>query len=153
MEAFAAGIAACLPASLTVFLQGPLGAGKTTFVRGLLRALGHRGPVRSPTYTLVEPYEVGARQVYHFDLYRLTDPEELEYLGLRDYFQGDAIRLLEWPEQGGALLGRPDLVLAIRPTGGDRREVQLGSATPIGAAMLERLVAAPGQGRTRTGHD
>jgi len=142
MEAFAAEIAACLPASLTVFLQGPLGAGKTTFVRGLLRALGHQGPVRSPTYTLVEPYEVGGQHIYHFDLYRLADPEELEYLGLRDYFLDDAIRLLEWPGQGGARLGRPDVILDIRPTGVDGREIRLGSSTPAGARLLVRLGAA-----------
>ncbi len=145
MAAFASEFAACLPASLTVFLQGPLGAGKTTFVRGLLRALGHQGPVRSPTYTLVEPYQVGGHQIYHFDLYRLADPGELEYLGVRDYFQGDAIRLLEWPHQGGALLGSPDLSLEITPVTHERRCVELRPGSPAGDGLLARLaVSTPG---------
>jgi tRNA threonylcarbamoyladenosine biosynthesis protein TsaE len=111
--AFGAALARACPPGCVVHLHGDLGAGKTTLVRGFLRARGHDGPVRSPTYTLIEPYELAGGAVYHLDLYRLGDPEELEYLGLRDLLGGEATLLIEWPERGEGWLPAPDLVVAI----------------------------------------
>ena len=113
MLSFAAEIATTLRAGSVVFLEGDLGAGKTTIVRGILNSFGHTAPVKSPTYTLVEPYTLAEHTVYHFDLYRLGDPEELEYMGGRDYFDSHAICLFEWPEKAQGFLPTPDLRLFI----------------------------------------
>lgn len=110
---FGAKLALLLPEQGIVFLHGPLGAGKTTLVRGILQASGHTGSTKSPTYTLVEPYQLPDRKFYHFDLYRIADPEELEYMGFRDYLDEKALCLIEWPEKGGDFLPKADLELSL----------------------------------------
>ena len=108
-------------AARIVYLYGDLGAGKTTLVRGLLRQLGITGTIRSPTYTLLEPYDTGSLQLIHLDLYRLRDPSELEQLGLRDYAMGKTSWLVEWPQQAGGQLPKPDLEVWLLHNGESRQ--------------------------------
>ncbi len=138
-EALGRRLAQALPRVRLIYVRGTLGAGKTTFVRGLLRGLGYDGPVKSPTFTLVEPYASGGIALCHFDLYRLEDPAELEFIGLRDYLRSDTVCVVEWPERGGALLPKPDLDVMIRPTNTKGRDVHLQAHSEAGEAALGAL--------------
>jgi len=129
---------ALLGGGAVVFLEGCLGAGKTTFSRGILSAFGHSGVVKSPTYTLVEPYHFAGTSVFHFDLYRLGDPEELEYLGIRDYFDGQAVCVIEWPEKGRGYIPGPDLVVNLNPQQ-EGRKLDVESKTDRGEKVLTLL--------------
>ena len=128
------------PTPCSLYLQGELGAGKTTFVRGLLRGLGYRGLVKSPTYTLVESYHVASCHVYHFDLYRIATPSELDDIGYRDYFDGHGVCLVEWPERARGRLPVPDLYIDIR-LDQTRREVNCRAHTKSGERYLEQISA------------
>ena len=127
-----------------IALEGELGAGKTTLVGGILRAQGITGPVRSPTYTLIEPYETERRQLYHLDLYRLVDPSEVEPLGIRDLLIGPAVLLIEWPSRAAGAIPTADLWIEIAypPVGAQGREVRLTPHSPNGANAVRHIVAA-----------
>lgn len=141
--ALGAALAAAMRPGLTVFLHGDLGAGKTTFVRGLLHGLGYAGKVKSPTYTLVEPYEsVGDAtapfNVYHFDLYRFNDEEEWEAAGFRDFFNMQSVCLIEWPEKAAQLLPVADIEIKIEMDA-PGRIARILANTSSGKACLERI--------------
>ena len=126
MEALGAELVKNLQAPAVVYLRGELGTGKTTLVRGALRALGHRGSVKSPTFTIVESYPLKSLEVHHFDLYRITDPEELQWIGLREYFHNQAIGFIEWPEKGQS--GIPPATVEVQIFhAGDHRRVEICS--------------------------
>lgn len=126
---------------VTIFLEGNLGMGKTTLSRGLIRGLGHVGAVKSPTYTLVEPYEHLCPAAYHFDLYRLGDPEELEYMGIRDYFESGALCLIEWPERGQGVLPAADLTVTLVREGSGR-SAHIVAGTDVGARLVVAFSSA-----------
>ena len=119
-----------------VELQGELGAGKTTFVRHLLRALGVQGRIKSPTYAVLEAYELPGLAVSHFDFYRFEDPREWEDAGFREVFAAPGLKLAEWPQKAAALLPPPDLRLTLRIEGDTQRRVTLQAGTPRGMELL-----------------
>lgn len=135
---FGQALSMMMPQGCVVFLSGDLGAGKTTLMRGVLRGLGHDGKVKSPTYTLIEPYAIGENMLYHFDLYRLSDPRALVSLGMSDYLDGQSACWIEWPEKGEGFLPTADLVcqLSVAGTG---REVVLTPQTTLGRLWVEGL--------------
>jgi tRNA threonylcarbamoyladenosine biosynthesis protein TsaE len=113
MEKLGEAFSSSLRVGAVVYLDGDLGMGKTTLVRGVLRGLKYQGPVKSPTYTIVEPYELEGLEAFHFDLYRVTDPEELEYMGIRDYFNDGGLCLIEWAEMGEGVLPEADIIVSL----------------------------------------
>lgn len=119
-----------------IALSGDLGAGKTTFVRHLLRALGVLGRIKSPTYAVVEPYELAGLTISHFDFYRFNDPREWEDAGFREVFAAPGLKLAEWPEKAAGLLPKPDLQLHISAVGDTQRRVRLDALTPRGQELL-----------------
>lgn len=129
---------AALPALRDAFveLQGPLGAGKTTFTRHLLRALGASGRIKSPSYAVVEPYELPGGPAWHFDFYRFGDEREWEDAGFREIFAGPGLKLVEWPQHAGETLPVPDLRMELEPLDGDQRAVSFHAYTPRGQALL-----------------
>ena len=137
-EALGAALAAGARAGRVIHLRGDLGAGKTTLVRGLLRALGHTGRVKSPTYTLVEPYDLSSLHFYHFDFYRLKNQEEWEQAGFREYFNGEALCAVEWPERAHGLLSPPDLDIELRFEG-EHRSARLSAHSALGESWLSLL--------------
>ncbi len=142
-EAATAAFATQLAAALTraklnacIALHGDLGAGKTTFVRYLLRALGVEGRIKSPTYAVVEPYTVAAGEVWHFDFYRFSDPREWEDAGFRDIFASAGLKLCEWPQNAAGVMPTPDLELDIQVDDTEQRQVRLSALTPRGQELL-----------------
>lgn len=128
----------CVP-PLIIYLTGELGSGKTTFARGFIHSLGHTGTVKSPTFSLVESYSFECVTLYHFDLYRLQSPHELEYLGVRDVSaEGDSICLIEWPQRGGHALPKPDIVFIFEHQG-DTRNVEYHAETSKGQSIIAQL--------------
>jgi tRNA threonylcarbamoyladenosine biosynthesis protein TsaE len=136
--AFAERFAAIMCAGLVIYLHGDLGAGKTTFARGVLHGLGHIGKVKSPTYTLVEPYIISNYNVYHFDLYRFIDEEEWDAAGFRDYFNPQSICMIEWPEKAAHVLPQPDIHVHLSAKNAGRN-IQLSAASTLGSQCLKKL--------------
>ena len=140
MIALGRGLAQCITGGMVIYLHGHLGAGKTTLTRGILQGLGYAARVKSPTYTLVEPYDVSELSVYHFDLYRFADPIEWEEAGFREYFHAQSVCLIEWPEKGEGFLPAADwaITLGIEAHG---RQVQINCYRESSNVCLEKKIA------------
>ena len=138
MVAFGGKLAEALVSGLIITLNGDLGAGKTTLSRGILHGLGHHGAVKSPTYTIVEPYQLDIGSVYHFDLYRVNDPQELDYIGFSDYLDQGALSLIEWPERGDGYLTSTDVSIEIEHLAHGRC-VCVAALTDKGCSVLAGL--------------
>lgn len=121
-----------------IYLKGDLGTGKTTLSRAIVRHFGYRGAVKSPTFTLVEPYELAGFRIYHFDLYRLADPAELEFLGVDEYFSQDSLCLVEWPEKGAGYLPAPDLVIEFQ-VHKQGRKIKVSQCSELGKLMVAKI--------------
>ncbi|RUR28155.1 tRNA (adenosine(37)-N6)-threonylcarbamoyltransferase complex ATPase subunit type 1 TsaE [Vreelandella nanhaiensis] len=139
--AFGEALGRALQGRGRIYLEGDLGAGKTTLTRGILRAYGYEGAVKSPTYTLVEPYELDNQRLYHLDLYRLADPEELEFIGGRDVLSDDAVCIIEWPSRGEGWLPAPDLRLSL-VVAEIGRQLTLSPHSERGECILNELSSA-----------
>ncbi|MCU4676342.1 tRNA (adenosine(37)-N6)-threonylcarbamoyltransferase complex ATPase subunit type 1 TsaE [Catenovulum sp. 2E275] len=131
-------LAKTLTPPCVIYLIGDLGAGKTTLSRGIIQGFGFNGAVKSPTYTLVEPYQLEEVNIYHFDLYRLADPEELEYIGIREYFDNNSISIIEWPEKGAQWLAEPDLIVNMTHDN-EQRLVEISAKSSIGELIINKL--------------
>ncbi|MEE9354641.1 MAG: tRNA (adenosine(37)-N6)-threonylcarbamoyltransferase complex ATPase subunit type 1 TsaE [Methylococcaceae bacterium] len=132
---FGAALFQAIRSPYLIFLQGNLGAGKTTLASGFIQASEYKGAVKSPTYTIVEEYQAHGKNIYHFDLYRLSDPEELEWIGFKDYLDSDSICLVEWPEKGTGFLPQPDLILLLTVCDEGRQVVINARNSEIGKAL------------------
>lgn len=132
-------LAFILPSPCHIHLKGHLGAGKTTFTRYLLQALGHQGHVKSPTYTLVETYHLSNCLVYHFDLYRISEPEQLHFIGIEDYLSDNAIVIIEWADRAQNLLPEPDIMLGLTVMTNQSRCVELTTRNNMGYEILAQL--------------
>ena len=139
MLGLGATLAGLLKGEGVIHLSGGLGAGKTTLCRGILRAMGHSGAVKSPTFTLVEPYQILDSEVYHFDLYRLADPGELEYIGIDEYFGNNKLCLIEWPEKAIGYLPQHDLEITIDVLG-EKRIIGVRSNSQSGEEICTQLI-------------
>ncbi len=136
--AFGKSLISAISGACIIWLHGDLGAGKTTLSRGIIQGAGHQGNVKSPTYTLIEPYELETRNIWHFDLYRLADPEELEFMGVRDYFAGNNIAIIEWPERGQGVIPQPDLDITMLYKE-EQRVIRINPLTDIGRRITTSL--------------
>lgn len=138
MQSFGSRMSKYIEPGTVIFLCGDLGAGKTTFTRGFLRGLGYEGHVKSPTYTIVESYELNKTTVFHFDFYRVKDPLELEYIGIEEYFTPQSICIIEWPEIVLAMLPRCDLIINIKIEE-NSRHLHIEAETNVGKQLIGHL--------------
>lgn len=129
---------------VVIHLSGELGSGKTTFCRGFLHGLGHRGSVKSPTFTVVEPYTIDGRDIYHFDFYRINSLDEVEGIGIRDYLSGAALCLMEWPERLEGRLAEPDLRISLAYSTQEGRDITLEALSANGETVMRKFSAAVG---------